>query len=533
VTAGHAPEATTEPTETLAGVWRDLLAIDDVHPDTHFFEAGGHSMLAARMMRRVGKKLGVDLPVDLVYDHPTLGALSEAVGKALAVLGEASAPPVPTGATEGSLSLQQRELMRIESMVGPSPLNNVVVPLSVAPAPDLQALRAAVRGLVRRHGTLRTAFLGEAEGDWRQVVHPPSAADGTDVEVVDLTCTAVDRWEQAARQAVLAVYKEPFDLASGRMLRAQLILGPGERHVLALHSHHLCVDGVSQAVLLEDLADGYADAAREEPTDGVSYLDFVGWQADRWPDLLRDSRAHWTDALGTLAIAQAGRDAPDGPRVAPLQRASAVVPRPTAAVSPTPGAASPATSGALTDFHVVAAAAATAVDSVSGVVGVGLLMENRPHEELERVVGPMATSGLVTVETGEGRDLGEVAEDVRARVLAAQRWSELPFELLVDEPARDLHIDPGTLTDVVVSAAQAPIRRTVGDVTFASLPDDGEPLLRVQPAGPPTVFVEPLEAGLRLVVESNAPGRPARTFLDRVVERLGSVSGNGGEGGPS
>src|SRR5207247_453944 len=47
--------------EQLAGMWEELLGVERVGRQDHFFEMGGHSLLAMRLIARVRQVLGVEL----------------------------------------------------------------------------------------------------------------------------------------------------------------------------------------------------------------------------------------------------------------------------------------------------------------------------------------------------------------------------------------------------------------------------------------------------------------------------------------
>ncbi|OEV22805.1 hypothetical protein AN220_27690, partial [Streptomyces nanshensis] len=51
--------------------------------------------------------------------------------------------------------------------------------------------------------------------------------------------------------------REPFDLAGGPLLRAEVHTVPDGRHALLLTLHHAVFDGTSIAVLLDELTDAY------------------------------------------------------------------------------------------------------------------------------------------------------------------------------------------------------------------------------------------------------------------------------------
>jgi amino acid adenylation domain-containing protein len=57
--------------EVLVGVWSEVLDIDAVGIDDNFFEIGGHSLLAARLISRVRDRLKVEVPLQTLFRSPT------------------------------------------------------------------------------------------------------------------------------------------------------------------------------------------------------------------------------------------------------------------------------------------------------------------------------------------------------------------------------------------------------------------------------------------------------------------------------
>ncbi len=62
--------------QSLADIWREILQLDDVDRTDDFFELGGDSMRAARMFVEIERRLGIDRPVSLLAEAPTLASLA-------------------------------------------------------------------------------------------------------------------------------------------------------------------------------------------------------------------------------------------------------------------------------------------------------------------------------------------------------------------------------------------------------------------------------------------------------------------------
>jgi amino acid adenylation domain-containing protein len=77
----EAPRAEPEtPTEAaVAAIWREVLAVERIGPDDDFFDLGGHSLKATRILSRVASRLGAELPVGVIFDRPTVRGMAALV----------------------------------------------------------------------------------------------------------------------------------------------------------------------------------------------------------------------------------------------------------------------------------------------------------------------------------------------------------------------------------------------------------------------------------------------------------------------
>ena len=63
----------------LIGIWQSVLGRKPIGIQDNFFEMGGHSLLAARLMHRTGEVLGTTLPLAVLFQAPTIEKLSAAL----------------------------------------------------------------------------------------------------------------------------------------------------------------------------------------------------------------------------------------------------------------------------------------------------------------------------------------------------------------------------------------------------------------------------------------------------------------------
>ncbi|HYO16649.1 MAG TPA: phosphopantetheine-binding protein, partial [Thermoanaerobaculia bacterium] len=79
---GGAFEAPATPVEEgVAAIWRELLALERVGRHDNFFEMGGHSLLAARVVAALHERFGVEVPLRSLFEKPTVAEMARAVAE--------------------------------------------------------------------------------------------------------------------------------------------------------------------------------------------------------------------------------------------------------------------------------------------------------------------------------------------------------------------------------------------------------------------------------------------------------------------
>jgi acyl carrier protein len=79
-TAYAAPRNDVE--RQLVAIWTDLLQIGQIGIHDNFFQLGGQSLLATQVMARIQKVLGIELPLRIIFQSPTIADLAAAVERA-------------------------------------------------------------------------------------------------------------------------------------------------------------------------------------------------------------------------------------------------------------------------------------------------------------------------------------------------------------------------------------------------------------------------------------------------------------------
>ncbi len=479
VDRGGAPRTPAE--ELLAGIWAEVLGRERVGIHDGFFDLGGHSLIATRVVSRVRAAFGVELPLRALFEHPTVAGLARAL-TAAAAEGSTTPPatPAPPPAPallpsaarpdELPLSFAQERLWFLDRLEPASPLYLIPAAVRLVGELDAAALRAALGEIVRRHEVLRTAYV-EAGGRPLQRIEPPAPFA---VAQVDLALVPAPLRAGVARRLLREEAARPFDLGRATLLRATLLRLEEREHWLALTFHHIAADGWSMGVFLRELAALYAaptgdgaGAARLAALP-VQYADFALWQR-AWlrGEALARQLAYWREAL---AGAPAELALPtDRPRPAVRRSRGAHLP----AAFPEPlsqGLGALARRAAATPFMLLLAGFSALLARWSGQrdVVVGSPAANRGRLELEPLIGFFVNALPLRLDLGASAlapgceqtaepSFGDLVRRAREATLAAHAHQDLPFEKLVEElaPGRDPGRTP--LFQVMLAVEPAPV----------------------------------------------------------------------------
>jgi acyl carrier protein len=63
----------------LAEMWQEALGRDRVGVHDNFFDVGGHSLMATRLVSRIRQQFAVELPLQRMFESPTIAELAQAV----------------------------------------------------------------------------------------------------------------------------------------------------------------------------------------------------------------------------------------------------------------------------------------------------------------------------------------------------------------------------------------------------------------------------------------------------------------------
>ncbi|MFB6888201.1 condensation domain-containing protein [Kitasatospora sp. NPDC056327] len=338
------------------------------------------------------------------------------------------------------LSSAQYGLWFLEQLDGPSDAYIQPFAHRLRGPLDVPALEHALTELVRRQRALRSR-VDLVDGEPRQIVGPAGPAR---LHRLDLAHRPGDAAAEVSRFAL-----RPFDLAAEDPLRTLLVrLGPDD-HVLVCAVHHMFCDGLSLAVLGEELAVLYRAArsgrppATALPPLAAQYAEVVAERAERAAGPRgRAALARWRERLAGAPALDLRTDLPRPPvRSGRGARVPLVVP-----AGDLRAVREAAGRHRVTPYMLLLAAFATTLRRAGrGTdLSVGTPVSGRSGPAEESLIGLFTNTVVLRLDLSGEPGPEVLLGRVRQQALAAYQDGHVPFEHVVDElrPARDLSRTP-------------------------------------------------------------------------------------------
>ena len=269
----RAPSTVTE--EILAGIYAQVLGLERVGVDDSFFDLGGDSLTAMRVVAAINTSLDSGLVVRTLFDAPTVAGLASGIGEDADRRAPLVAGQRPTVVP---LSFAQQRLWFLNRFEGGVATYNMPIAFRINGPLDVEALDAALDDVIARHE--RCARCSPIWMGWpfRRCWRPSRGCGGAGAR----------RWWRCRSPmwplSSIALTGYRFDLSTEIPIRAQLDEVGHEQYVVGIVLHHIVFDGWSMAPMVRDVALAYA-ARRAGHAPGwaplpVQYADYTLWQQD-------------------------------------------------------------------------------------------------------------------------------------------------------------------------------------------------------------------------------------------------------------
>lgn len=301
----------------MCRAWTEELGLDRVSVEDDFFDVGGDSIRAVRLVGRL-RAQGWAATVEMIFQHRTVLGLLQALEKTGTTIADVSAAPfglispgdreqLPADLADAYPLAMTQHGMLFEMEIAPDtrPYHNVVsYPIRDPGGFDEMPFRRACAVLADRHEILRTSFDLVSYGDPMQLVHRRAMPRVTVADLRHVHLADVSRLVEQTRQAEAAAI---FDITRAPLLRMHVDVLRDDNWVLTLTESHAILDGWSHHFLVAELLDCYRELrdsrprtspAADHPSPRPRFADFIALERGALDN--RDSAAFWSGRIAAF-----------------------------------------------------------------------------------------------------------------------------------------------------------------------------------------------------------------------------------------
>lgn len=435
-------EAATPLEQSLLHIWKKILGKDNIGIHHNFFEHGGHSLKAVRLIAAVQEDLSVVLRLQDVFVNPTVHMQAIFLQSVENKENISSIPKAAT-ATYYPLSSTQRRMWVISQLQTENAGYNICGGIQLQGDLNVPAWETAWNQLLQRHAILRTVYVARNGEPFQQVVDTDERWNMQHIE-----CSI----NGAAIEAIYRQHEETnFNLQQGPVVRASLVYCPENAFYFFFALHHIAADEWSLDILYRELLHLYEAACDNSQLAlndlNIQYADYAVWE-NSIDYSATDSHSYWMNEFsGELPIL----DLP--------------VDHPRAAVKTNAGASSHIILHGLAPKLQPLCNASNSTLFMHLVAGVNILLNRychqadiitgipvsgRDHLQLQQSAGLFLNTLPLRMNLSSAHSYNDVLLQVRKKTLKALEHKDYPFEKIVENAALKADLSRSALFDVSI-----------------------------------------------------------------------------------
>ncbi|ASZ13246.1 non-ribosomal peptide synthetase [Chitinophaga pendula] len=262
----HSP-AVTMLEKQVAAIWAELLQLKSIDVHRHFFACGGHSLTATVLSVRLQQYFQVTFPVSEVFQYPTIARMAARIAVYQQEVGDKDKIPRSRKQKYYTLSFPERMVYVHQNSTRQNHSYHSIFPMMITGVLDKDRLEEALNELIQRHEILRSGYL---------------LKDGVPVRTVLERVSISLIYRQGSKKGIAGLVdrlREPYALDQPPLLRAGLLKISGDKYFLAFANHHIISDGVTEAVLMDEISRIYQG---QRLLPARPYRDYVAWEQRQW-----------------------------------------------------------------------------------------------------------------------------------------------------------------------------------------------------------------------------------------------------------
>lgn len=252
----------------LFDIWKECLQVDHFDKNINFFDLGGNSLTAIKIIALILKEFNIEMPMEEFFNNITLDKIIGYVKKNYVNNGEHISETVENIEKREfyPLSSSQKRIFVIEQLEKGSLAYNITFAMEFEDGIDRKKLENVFRMIFLRHESLRTYF-SFVDDEVVQIV-----SDNTQLDIDYMTAKDEQEYKNITMEFI-----KPFDLFNAPLMRVGVIsLMGSKKELMIIDVHHIIADGLSVGIILNEFSALYRGRTLKELN--YQFKDFAVWQ---------------------------------------------------------------------------------------------------------------------------------------------------------------------------------------------------------------------------------------------------------------
>ena len=289
-----APRTVAE--QTLVDIWREVLKLERIGIEHNFFNLGGNSLHASRVMTRILERFEINLPLKLMFEAPTIAQFAQFLASPVNSSSLLSAD-LTNNKHELTLSSAQQRIWFLDRLEANKAVYNLLRGFKLQGEVDVSCLKRAWQTIIDRHTILRTKF----EVDNGVPVQKIADSLPFELETVDLRDATPAERNLKLKQTTEVLQNWTFDLTQTPLFKVVLVYLDRQSHQLLMTMHHIISDDWSMQVIQQELSTLYRAFVRGNPSPlaplPLQYIDYASWQSKQIAAVAQKQLTYWRSQM--------------------------------------------------------------------------------------------------------------------------------------------------------------------------------------------------------------------------------------------
>lgn len=276
----------------------EVLSTSQIEKDADFFEMGGHSILAMKLLTKLNKEYNQILTLKNIFQNSTIDSLTAFI---MTRISDTDSEHKEIQTENHVLSSNQEALWFNEKLNGKTTNYNIPQKYKITGKVDTSLLEKAVNHVIDRHEILRT-IVHEKDGKGYQEIK-----EDLYIKINEMDLSELKAEQQTTRLLQIEddVQSEIFEIEKGPLLTLKLVKLSENESVLFVNLHHFVFDGWSVSIFLDEWLSFYDSEVNEKElnleNDFTQYKDFAIEQKSWLESNIKEETLFWeTNLSGEL-----------------------------------------------------------------------------------------------------------------------------------------------------------------------------------------------------------------------------------------